>query len=102
MSMHRITCQGLSQSRGMGNAPTQAPTSVQATVICRQVSHTDIALEPETKKKQEQLLSSTQRHVKSQEERKRRKMISALPMATEDSYPGLDVGAKDTKTPQRG
>lgn len=43
-----LTCQGLSQSRGIGKAPTQAPTTVQATVICRQVSQTDIALETET------------------------------------------------------
>lgn len=42
-----LTCQGLSQSRGIGKAPNQAPTNVQATVICRQVSHTDIALDTE-------------------------------------------------------
>ena len=47
------TCHGLSQSRGIGKAPTQAPTTVQATVICRQVSHTDMALEPETEENQE-------------------------------------------------
>lgn len=42
-----LTCHGLSQSRGMGKAPTQAPTTVQATVICRHVSHTDMALNME-------------------------------------------------------
>lgn len=44
-----LTCHGLSQSRGIGKAPTQAPITVQATVICRQVSHTDIALVAETR-----------------------------------------------------
>lgn len=53
-----LTCHGLSQSRGIGKAPTQAPTNVQATVICRQVSHTDIALETETESSNDKLVSS--------------------------------------------
>lgn len=39
-----LTCQGLSQSRGIGKAPSQAPTKLQPVVIWRDVSHTDIAL----------------------------------------------------------
>ena len=42
-----LTCHGLSQSRGIGKAPSQAPIKEQATVICREVSHTDIALDTE-------------------------------------------------------
>ncbi len=104
-----LTCQGLSQSRGIGKAPTQAPTTVQATVICRQVSHTDIALEPETE--QGQLVCSIQRHkIKHMKhmtggqgagEKKRSRFLGS-PMPTEHSYPGLDVGAEDTETPQCG
>lgn len=52
-----LTCHGLSQSRGRGKAPTQAPTTVQVTVIWRQVSHTDIALEMERSKEKSVILN---------------------------------------------
>lgn len=40
-----LTCQGLSQSSGMGKAPSQAPTKLQPVVIWSEVSQTDIALQ---------------------------------------------------------
>lgn len=39
-----LTCQGRSQSRGIGNAPNQAPSILHTEVICRLLSHMDIAL----------------------------------------------------------
>lgn len=87
----RPTCHGLSQSRGMGKAPTQAPTTVQATVICRHVSHTDMAL-------QRHIGHSTNTHSFFRNTARR----GGLPVTAENSDPGLNVGAEHTQTPQRG
>lgn len=96
----------------MGKAPTQAPTTVQATVICRHVSHTDIALEPERQSKAKilsMLNSETQHEHEISNIRAKRlgggaqeAMERRLPVPTEHSYPGLHVGAEDTETPQCG
>jgi len=39
-----LTCQGRSQSRGIGNAPNQAPSILHMVVICRLLSQMEVAL----------------------------------------------------------